>query len=43
MYLKGEYMLDKMKDMWNNLKTPFKVFLVMAACILMYALITNYF
>ena len=31
-------MLEKMKDMWKNLKTPLRMFLIFAACILVFAL-----
>jgi flagellar biosynthesis/type III secretory pathway M-ring protein FliF/YscJ len=43
MYIKGDYMLEKMKDMWKNLKTSLKIFLIIAACILVYALVNNIF
>jgi hypothetical protein len=36
-------MLEKMKDMWRSLKTPLKMFLVFAACILVFALVNNIF
>jgi hypothetical protein len=35
--------MEKLKGMWGGLKTSLKIFIVIVACILVYALINNIF
>tara|TARA_R100001244_G_scaffold66913_1_gene54896 strand:+ start:679 stop:789 length:111 start_codon:yes stop_codon:yes gene_type:complete len=35
--------MEKIKEMWSKLKTPLKIFIVIAACILIFALVNNIF
>lgn len=35
--------MDKIKEIWGNMKTTLKIFIVIVACILVYALVNNIF
>ena len=35
--------MEKIKEIWSNLKTSLKIFIVIVACILVFALVNNIF
>ena len=35
--------MEKMKEIWSNLKTSLKIFIIIAVCILIFALVNNIF
>jgi|TARA_Y100000296_G_scaffold75841_1_gene95919 hypothetical protein len=35
--------MDKIKEIWGSMKTTLKIFIVIVACILVYALVNNIF
>ena len=35
--------MEKLKEIWSNMKTSLKIFIIIAVCILVFALVNNIF